>query len=58
ELVHGTDETAFDRSIDVIVSRLRSKLESDTRHPTLIETVRGVGYRLLSPTRPGLALAQ
>ncbi|NVB83421.1 MAG: response regulator transcription factor [Kofleriaceae bacterium] len=47
-LLHGTAEQAFDRSIDVVVSRLRSKLEHDTRHPRLLKTVRGVGY-MLSP---------
>ncbi|MFT3692036.1 MAG: response regulator transcription factor [Kofleriaceae bacterium] len=50
--IHGTEEVAFDRSIDVVVSRLRSKLERNSRRPTLIETVRGAGYRLLAPDHP------
>lgn len=33
-------------TVTVHVRRLRAKLESDPRHPTLIETVWGVGYRL------------
>jgi DNA-binding response OmpR family regulator len=44
ELVHGSAEEAFDRSIDVQVSRLRSKLHDDSRNPTRLKTIRGVGY--------------
>lgn len=40
----GIDWAAFDRSIDVLVSRLRQKLGDDPRLPTRIRTVRGVGY--------------
>lgn len=36
----------FDRSVDVLVARLRRKIEVDPRKPRLIETVRGVGYVL------------
>ena len=35
----------FDRSVDVLVSRLRRKLETDPRKPQLIVTVPGFGYR-------------
>lgn len=35
---------AFDRSIDVRISRLRAKIEQDPKHPTLIVTARNVGY--------------
>ena len=35
--------------IKMAVKRLRSKLEDDPSHPSLIETVRGVGYRLRAP---------
>jgi two-component system, OmpR family, response regulator len=41
------DETAvaaFDRSIDVRISRLRSKLREDPRNPQIIKTVYGAGY--------------
>jgi DNA-binding response OmpR family regulator len=44
--VHGVTDEAFDRSIDVHVSRLRSKLEIDPRKPKLLKTIRGVGYVL------------
>lgn len=46
ELVHGSADEAFDRSIDVHVSRLRQKLGDDPRSPKLLKTVRGVGYVL------------
>ena len=34
----------MDRSIDVRISRLRRKLETDPQNPTLIKTVYGAGY--------------
>jgi two-component system OmpR family response regulator len=34
----------FDRSIDLLVSRLRQKLADDPKSPTLIKTIRGEGY--------------
>jgi DNA-binding response OmpR family regulator len=46
ELSRGTAEEAFDRTIDVHVSRLRQKLGDDPKHPRLIKTVRGAGYVL------------
>jgi two-component system, OmpR family, response regulator len=44
DLIKGHDWTPFDRSIDALVSRLRRKIESDPDHPSLVKTVRGVGY--------------
>ena len=35
----------FDRSIDVLVGRLRRKIEADPKEPRLIVTVPGEGYR-------------
>ncbi len=46
ELARGSAEDAFDRSIDVHVSRLRQKLGDDPRKPRLLKTVRGSGYVL------------
>ena len=46
DIVRGSAEEAFDRSIDVHVSHLRAKLGDDPRNPRLIKTVRGVGYML------------
>jgi two-component system OmpR family response regulator len=42
--VRGVDWTPLDRSIDAHVSRLRKKIEPDPRRPSLIKSVRGVGY--------------
>ncbi len=44
DAVKGEDLDAFDRSIDVHVSRLRAKLEKDPKAPRFIKTVRGAGY--------------
>ena len=46
DLVRGSAEESFDRSIDVHVSHLRQKLGDDPRNPRLLKTVRGVGYML------------
>lgn len=47
EETRGIDWEAYDRSIDVLVSRLRQKLGDDPRQPTFIRTVRGIGYSLI-----------
>lgn len=54
ELMHGSSEEVFDRSIDVHVSRLRHKLRDSPRNPRRLKTVRGVGYVLTpgDPERP------
>jgi DNA-binding response OmpR family regulator len=49
ELVRGSAEESFDRSIDVHISRLRAKLGDDSRHPRWLKTVRGAGYQLVAP---------
>jgi two-component system, OmpR family, phosphate regulon response regulator OmpR len=43
-LARGRDHDAFDRSIDVMVSRLRRLLEDDPRAPRWLQTVWGEGY--------------
>jgi DNA-binding response OmpR family regulator len=48
----GQDWSPFDRSIDTQVGRLRKKIERDPRHPTLIKTVRGIGYVLAAKVQP------
>ena len=42
--LRGEALEAFDRSIDVHVSRIRAAIEDDPRHPRRIITVRGAGY--------------
>jgi DNA-binding response OmpR family regulator len=44
EAVRGETLEAFDRSIDVHISRIRAAVEEDPRHPRRIRTVRSVGY--------------
>jgi len=46
DLTKGRAATPFDRSIDVLLSRLRRKIEPDPKVPRLLKTVRGGGYML------------
>lgn len=46
ENTRGREAGPFDRTIDVLVGRLRRKLETDPEHPALIKSVRGAGYIL------------
>jgi DNA-binding response OmpR family regulator len=46
DVLKGEAYEAFDRSIDVHVSKLRAKLEPNPKEPRYIRTVRGVGYVL------------
>jgi len=45
----GEYDPSVDRSLDVHISHLRSKLQDDARDPKRIRTVRGVGYVLVRP---------
>lgn len=44
ERVTGGPLDAFDRSIDVHISRIRAEVEDDPKHPRRVITVRGAGY--------------
>ena len=44
ETVRGEQLEAFDRSLDVHISRIRAVIEDDPKHPRRIITVRGAGY--------------
>lgn len=46
DLAHNNAEEAFDRSIDIRITRLRRKIEVDPAHPAILKTVRGAGYML------------
>ncbi|APR83388.1 Phosphate regulon transcriptional regulatory protein PhoB (SphR) [Minicystis rosea] len=46
DLVRGSADEVFDRSIDVHISHLRQKLGDAPRSPKLLKTVRGIGYML------------
>ena len=45
ERVYGLDYEGFDRTIDFHLGNLRKKIETDPEHPSLIQTVHGVGYK-------------
>jgi DNA-binding response OmpR family regulator len=49
EVTAHREMEAFDRSIDLRITRLRRKIEVDPAHPTAIRTVRGVGYMFVPP---------
>ena len=44
DMVRGEELEAFDRSIDVHISRIRAAIEDDPKHPRHIITIRGSGY--------------
>lgn len=48
DLAKGSADEAYDRSIDVQISRLRQKLGDDARQPRFLKTIRGAGYLLAS----------
>ncbi len=47
DALKGAQYEAFDRSIDVHISKLRAKLEANPKEPRYIKTVRGAGYVLM-----------
>ncbi len=51
-LTQGRDADALDRSIDLLVSRLRQRLREDTREPRYIKTVRSEGYVFCAAVEP------
>jgi two-component system phosphate regulon response regulator OmpR len=44
----GNGDNASERTVDVQVNRLRRKIERDPANPLIVQTVRGVGYRLVA----------
>jgi two-component system OmpR family response regulator len=48
DLANARDPDAFDRAVDVRITRIRRKIEPDPARPTIIRTLRGAGY-LFSP---------
>jgi DNA-binding response OmpR family regulator len=47
DAAHGTDAEAYERAIDSHVKNIRRKLERDPHAPRYLETVYGIGYRLV-----------
>lgn len=57
ELTQGRNCGSFDRSIDVLVSRIRRKIEADPQDAVMIKTVRSGGY-MFTPVVEPIASAQ
>ena len=57
DMVQGREAHLFDRAVDNQISRLRRKIEVDSRNPQLIQTVWGGGYMLAAEVhrRPAMA---
>lgn len=51
DMVQGREAHLFDRAVDNQISRLRRKIERDSRNPEFILTVRGGGYRFATDVR-------
>ena len=51
DMVQGREAHLFDRAVDNQVSRLRRKIEADSKNPQLIQTVWGGGYMLAADVR-------
>jgi two-component system OmpR family response regulator len=51
DMVQGREAHLFDRAVDNQVSRLRRKIEADSRNPELIQTVWGGGYMLAADVK-------
>ena len=47
ELAGGETGYSYDRSVDILISRLRRKMEDNPRTPKLIRTIRGGGYQFV-----------
>ncbi|MCA1660987.1 MAG: response regulator [Novosphingobium sp.] len=51
DMVQGREAHLFDRAVDNQVSRLRRKIEADSKNPQIIQTVWGGGYMLAADVR-------
>jgi DNA-binding response OmpR family regulator len=51
--IRGTQWDSVDRSVDMVVSRLRFKLKDDTKRPRYLKTMWGAGYRFLGEVSDG-----
>ncbi len=45
--LRGIDAAIYDRSVDMLISRLRKKLADDSHSPRFIKTIRGAGYQFV-----------
>ena len=58
EQTRGIPWESFNRSVDVVVSRLRQKLGDDPRHPRFLKTIWGTGYMFIGQTEEEAAAAE
>lgn len=58
EQTRGIPWESFNRSVDVVVSRLRQKLGDDPRHPRFLKTIWGTGYMFVGTPVGGEAVAE
>ncbi len=52
DTIAGRESAPFDRTIDVLIARLRRKIEPDPKAPKLILTVPGFGYKFVDSPKP------
>src|SRR5579859_7125223 len=57
QAMSGRQAESYDRSVDMLIGRLRRKIEPDAAHPSLIITVPGTGYKFVPSVRSGDAPA-
>jgi two-component system phosphate regulon response regulator OmpR len=48
EALSGSGGAAQERTVDVLINRLRRKIERDPANPVYLQTARGAGYRLIA----------
>ena len=53
ERTRGREAAPFDRAVDVLIGRLRRKLDDDAQLPQILKAVRGAGYMLVTTVGPG-----
>lgn len=58
EQTRGIPWESFNRSVDVVVSRLRQKLGDDPRHPRFLKTIWGTGYMFIGQTEEEATAAE
>ncbi|MEK4301480.1 response regulator transcription factor [Oceanobacillus sp. FSL W8-0428] len=49
EIVWGYDSLGDEKTVSIHIMRLRKKIEKDPKNPSLIVTLRGIGYKLVPP---------
>ena len=52
QALRGMDSDAFNRSVDITMSRVRQKLGDDPKSPSFIKTIWGTGYMFIGDTGP------